>query len=360
MSKRTSEAAAPSITPTVTDSPTPLSGVSRQQLAAQKIDTEAAEVIQWGNGEPTSMSVVDKATGQVIDGDDKTPAETPSGKAKKATSDDSSSSRSSSEPSAETETAEAASTETAKPKVSAERRAEILRNLDAERKRVDIESQVTTERARAAAAEAKLQEFEKSPLGRKLRTIAKQHNLSYEDLKDKMMIGADDVNDDEPATATKPTTAEDPRIAVLLKDKEEREQREADERHRQVIGHVRESLKDEDLPLVDTFNAYGRVMTMAHQAWKAGGSEGAVVDYLQDAAGIVEDELKKEQPRAAARLYPKAVEAEEEEVAAPTPKPQPKASMGRRTAARPGSKPSPLPDDPFERDQAIKKRMGWI
>jgi hypothetical protein len=34
--------------------------------------------------------------------------------------------------------------------------------------------------------------------------------------------------------------------------------------------------------------------------------------------------------------------------------------MGKRTAARPGTKPAPLPDDPYERDQAIKKRFGWV
>lgn len=354
MAKRTSEAAAPAVVvdhSSVVDSPA--ANASPGATLASKIDDGATEVIRWGNGVPEGDATV------VFEGEGEQPA-APKAKPKidREAETPKPVKKTEPEPAAEEEVAEPAAG-SGKPKIDPARRAQILESLDREKNRVDIESRIKEEQTKREAAENKLAEFEKSPLGRKLATIAKQHGLTMDDLKDKLLIGAEDVLDKEPA-AVAPVAKEDPKVAELLKWKAEREQAESNERIAAAVEGVRDHLKDVDLPLVDSFNAYNRVMIMAHEAWKAAKKEGSPMDYVPDAAAIIEDKLKSEQPAAARRLYREAADETEETEAAPAPAPRAaRPAMGKRTAARPGTKPQPLPDDPYERDQEILRRFNW-
>ena len=363
MSKRVSEAVAPTVTPNAGGESAPLvfkegSGdlaprgngpavlpvdkAARAALVASKIDEAGAEVIRWGNGE-------------VAGGDeDTTPAAKPAKPAAEPKPKDEPAAPAEEAP-AEEETAEPVA---AKPTTGADKRRQILESLDKEKTRVDIENRIKEEQTKREAAEAKLAEFEKSPLGRKLATIAKQHGMSLDDLKDKLLIGADDVLDKPDAVPAK--VEKDPEVAALLEWKAKREKQEDDAKIQQSVDRVREQLKDTDLPMVDAFDAHGRVLVKAHAGWVAGGKKGTVAEYIPSAADIVEDELKAERPNAAKRLYAQAAteettEAEAEPIARPAPRP----AMGKRQAARPGTKPAPLPMDPEERDRAIKAKYGW-
>ena len=349
--KRTSEASAPTVTvdhSSTVDSP----AQSRTLAVASKIDDTASEVIQWGNGAAIGEPVT------VWEGEGEQPPETPAPKAKPSAAKPAkvkTDAEVAEEPApVEDEETPAATT---KPKIDPERRKQILASLDREKNRVTIESRVAEEQKRAEAAEAKLAEFEKSPLGRKLATIAKQHGMSMDDLKDKLLIGADDVLDKEPAPVAAPP--KDPEVAGLLKWKADREASEAAAHQASAIQGIRESLAETDLPLIEAFDAYDRVMVIGHSAWVAEGKKGNPFDYVPDAAAIVEEQLKTEKPAAARRLYAAAADGEAAET---PPAPPPRAArpaMGRRAVARPGTKPTPLPDDPYERDEAILKRMGW-
>jgi hypothetical protein len=372
MSKRVSEAVAPSITPGqqggesaplrftegagavlakgASGTAAPTDAATRAALVANKIDSSTSEVVRWGNGEAVGAETI-KLTDDDATPVDK-PAEKPSAKPAKTTKEDAET-----EPVVEEETAEEDTPAAAKPTAGADKRRQILESLDREAKRVDVESRIKEEQTKREAAEAKLAEFEKSPLGRKLATIAKQHGMSLDDLKDKLLIGADDVLDKPDAEPAKP--AKDPEVAALLEWKAARERAEGDAKIAQSVDHVRGMLKDADLPMVDAFDAYNRVMVKAHAGWMASGKKETVQDYIPSAAELVEEELKAERPAAARRLYPAAAEEATEEAETPVAKPTPRPAMGKRQAARPGTKPSPLPFDPEERDRAIKKRYGW-
>ena len=350
--KRTSEASAPTVTvdhSSAVDSP----AQSRTLAVASKIDDTASEVIQWGNGAAVGEPVT------VWEGEGEQPPETPKAKppvakpAKVKTD-----AETAEEPTiVEDDETPAATT---RPKIDPERRKQILESLDREKNRVTIESRVAEEQKRAEKAEAALAEFEKSPLGKKLATIAKQHGMSMDDLKDKLLIGADDVLDKEPAAPAAP--AKDPEVAGLLKWKADREASEAAAHQASAIQGIREALTDTDLPLIEAFDAYDRVMVIGHSAWVAEGKKGSPFDYVPDAAAIVEEQLKTEKPAAARRLYAAAADGEAVETppaAAAAPPRAARPAMGRRAVARPGTKPPALPDDPYERDQAILKRYGW-
>ncbi len=374
MSKRVSEAVAPSTTPGLAGESAPLrfvegsgtvtkgggtaavpaSPADRAAQVASKIDGSSAEVVRWGNGEQVGAETI-----KLTDDGDQTPVDNPAGKPKAEPP-----AKPKVDPAAPAEEAppaddEAAEPVAAKPTAGADKRRQILESLDLESKRVATENRIKAEQTRAEAAEAKLAEFEKSPLGRKLTTIAKQHGMSLDDLKDKLLIGADDVLDKEDAPApAKP--AKDPEVAELLKWKADREKAEGDAKIATAVEATRTILKDADLPMIDAFDAYGRVMVKAHAGWEANGRKETLRDYIPSAAELVEEELKAERPAAARRLYPTAAAEEseggEEE---PAPKPAPRPTMGKRQAARPGARPAPLPNDAEERDRAIKKRYGW-
>jgi len=344
-----------------TESATPIetkmggaANASRSAAVASKIDASSSEVARWGNGEAIGAETIRHEDGA----EDATPAETPAGKPSiaKPTEKKPDASAEEAPPEAETEETPAVA---AKPTVDAERRKEILKSLDREKNRVDAENRIKEEQTKREAAEAKLAEFEKSPLGKKIAQIAKQHGMTVDDLKDKLLIGADDVLDKEPAAPAKPETP--PEVAELLKWKADREKAEGDARIAQAVGNVRDALKEADLPMIDSLDSYGRVLVKAHDGWVAGGKKGTVSEYVPDAAAIVEDELKAERPALAKRLYKSAEEATSETTDLPDPPrvATPRPAMGKRQAARPGTRPAPLPSDPEERDRAIKKRYGW-
>lgn len=320
-------------------------------------DPQPAEVVMWGNGAPVSAKMIERASDfdQPDGTEDTTPAEIPSGKTKVATPPAEGDDKAKDPKEGEE------ATPAAKPKLSPERRQQILDNMKREGKERAIEEQIREARAQAAAAVAKLEEFEKSPLGGKLKRIAAQHGMTLEDLKDKLLVDADDVKD-VPAT-TAPVKEKDPEVAELLKWKADKEKEAGDAQIARAVDGVRDQLKDADLPLVDTFDSYGRVLTKAHAAWKAEGgddNEDDLMSYIPAAAEIVEEELKKSHPKAAARLYHKAKEETEETPdEEPAPRAAPKPGMGKRMAARPGSKPAALSLDAHERDDQIRKRFGW-
>lgn len=354
--------AAPAPTPAAPASPATAFPKANAPLA----DVTTTETVKWGNGEVVAEFAAPaeaEATEAPAEGEkpaaepakpadeDKTPAETPEAKE------------------GEAEAEEKPPEQAAKPAVDPERRKQIIASLAAERAKRDMEKQIADAKREAKEAAEKLAEFEKSPLGKKIGLLAKQHGMSVEDLRDRILIGAEDVADAPaaPKAADPEVVALKAQVAALTERLAKQDEGEAQARVKQAVERVQTTLKDVDLPLVDAFDAYGRVMVKAHEAWNASGKQGSPMDWVPDVAPLVEEELKTEQPRAAARLYPKATETAavdegEAETPAPAPKPTPRIVPGKRTAAKPEAKPKSLWENgrtAAEVDAQIKKELGW-
>lgn len=322
-------------------------------MGANAVEGVSAEVVKWGNGEAVSTHDVPIVDGLAEKPAVEAPAETEAPKTEDKPAE---------EASAEEKPAEEVK---AKAAVDPERRKQIMESLAAERAKRSMEKQIEDAKKAAETAKTAQEAFDKLPLARKLALVAEKHGMTVEDLKDRMLIGADDVAD----TAPKPV---DPTVAALqetVKQLQERLSKQDEQTQQQqvqrAVAQVKENLKETDLPLVDTFDAYGRVLATAHEAWMAAGRAGAVADFLPEAAVIVEDELKAEKPHVAARLYPKAKtegEAEEKPEMVQAQVPKPRISAGKRTASRPEAKPKSLWEGgktAAEVDAQIKKDLGW-
>lgn len=316
-----------------------------------------AEVVKWGNGEAVSEHVDPAMTEPASADEAAKPTETkPAETEEKPPAE------------GEPETAEDPKpVEDAKPGVDPERRKQIIASLAAERAKRDMEGQIAAAKKEAEEAKTARAEFEKLPLAQKLALVAKSHGMSVQDLADRLLINGEDVQD-SPSAARAP----DPEVAALkatvtalterLQKQDATAERQSVER---AVGMVRTQLKDVDLPMVDSFDAYDRIMVRAHEAWQAGGRQGSPSDFVPDVAPDIEAELKAEHPRAAARLYPKKTETEEahaEPAAEPAAGPTPRVAVGKRTAARPDAKPKSLWEGgrtTAEVDALIKKELGW-
>lgn len=343
--------------PATSSTPAPSAGESTAAaprfMGANKVDATVAEVVKWNNGEvsATEVPIVD---GVAAKPEEEAPADKPAEAPKTEE-----------KPVAPAEGDKPAEEKpvTAKPTADPERRKQIIEALAAERAKQSMAKQIEDVKKAAEAATKAQEEFDKLPLGRKLAIIAQKHGMSVDDLKDRLLIGADDVT--EPAA--RPPDPEVLTLKETVSQLQERlkkqDEQTAQAQYDRAIGQVRASLKEIDLPLVDTFDAYGRVLSTAHEAWMASGKAGAVADFLPDAATIVEDELKAEKPNVAARLYPKVTteEAETEEPAK-AEAPKPRIAAGKRTASRPEAKPKSLWEggkSAAEVDAIIKKELGW-
>lgn len=335
--------------------PAPAAEAPRFTRANKTADATVTDHVQWGNGEVVAERDVPTPEAGKADGeptpnkaepaeDDKTPAEAPEAK----------------------EAEEAEEKPAAAPAGNAERRRQIVESLAAERAKRTMENEITTLRKRAEDAEAARTSFEKLPLAEQLALVAKSKGMSVQDLADRLLIGGDEV---QVAPAPKPL---DPEVAALKAELAELKKhhtttQEAEQRAKveQAVGVVRDSLSKSDLPLVETYDAYPRVMMNAHEAWMAGGKKGSPMDYVADCAAVVEDELKAEHPKAAARLYPKATPAaaaatETSEEAPPAAAARP--AVGKRTGAKPDAKPKSIWEGgktTAEVDAEIKKQYGW-
>ena len=357
--------AAPSVTPapapaeTTASAPLPF-------LRANAVETSTIDVVKWGNGEELSSTAEPVATetapaeeaakptpskakpeAEEAAPEEVTPAETPSAKEK-------------AEGEADTEPVAA----NAAP--NAERRKQIVESLAAERAKRSMEGQIAQEKARADAAEKARADFEALPLARKLAMVAEKHGMSVDDLKDRLLIGAEDVSDAPPAPVkVDPETAALKAKVEALEKRDQAAERAAQQAQiDQAVNLVRTKLEKVDLPMVESLDAYNRVMVVAHEAWAAGGRKGHPADYSDEAGAIVEEELKTERPKMAARLYAKSPALTQEAAEEPeAPKPQPtRLVAGKRTAARPDAKEKSLWENgrtAAEVDAQIKKDLGW-
>lgn len=362
MAKQAAPAAA-----TVTDAPVNGTSTATPFPKANALSgASTLDVVKWGNGEVVSEHVAvigpDGEPTEVTEpaakpteakpgaeeaapeADDTTPAETPSGKEK-----------------AQPEEGEEEAAKPAAP--NAERRAQIVASLKAERDKRAMETQIATAKKEAEDAKAAQAAFDKLPLAKQIEHIARVRGMTVEDVKDRLLIGADEA---EVPAAAKPVDPElaalRAEVAELKKHRETEAESAARANTERAVGIVRTTLGDKAPALVEALDAYDRVMITAHEAWMAGGRKGHPTDYAHDAAALVEDELKAERPKLAARLYPKteaaAVEEGEEAPAAPAPR----VAVGKRTAARPDAKPKSIWEGgrtTAEVDAEIKKQYGW-
>lgn len=349
------QAAAPQAAPAAEPTPAP----SAPRTIGSNHPT--IEVVEWGNGEPKGV------TEQPREGFETPPEEAKPEGEKPAEAKP----EGKGEPEADPEKP----AEEPKPAAAnAERRAKIREAIEAQKTKLAIEQRAKDEQKRASDAEAKLENLRKAPLAERLRFLFP--DMSRSDITDRLLIGGDDVAALD-APAAKPAETSDPKVAALEAKIAELEkaqqtvaQREQEAQQAQAVARVKETLKDADIPVIDALDAHGAVLNKAYEAFMASGKAGSLLDYLPDAADIVEEEMRAKYPKIAAiadaakgkKPEPKADE-EETPVVAP---PKPRAAMGKRTAARPESKPKPLPLDPIERDRAIKAEMerefpgaGW-
>lgn len=321
------------------------------QQAPRGPQADTVEVVEWGNGE--AKSIFDK------------PAEGEKPAASKAEPEviehESAKAKPAEETEAEPEEAAPDPEVTKAAASAAERRKAIFASLEAEKTKRSIETQAQAQQKRADDAEARFEALKKAPLAERLAALG----IDRQELEDKLLIGADDLKA-LPAKKEPPPPTEDPEIKELKAWRAQQLQREQAEGIAKAHAAVADHLKDADLPVVDSLNGYGRVLAKAHDAWVAGGKAGHVRDYLGDAGEIVEAEMRAENPKLAARLARGAAKKENAEVvdldappaAATRAAPPPRASMGKRTAAVPGTKPRELPIDPLERDAAIKAEFA--
>lgn len=251
----------------------------------------------------------------------------------------------------------------AAPKV--DRRQQIKDAIAKQKDRLTLETAASAERKRADDAVAEVDRLKKASFSE----LLKFRGLDRQQVEDMLLIGADEVTDAAPAAAAPAPAAKDPELAGLLKWKADREAAEAQQNVTAALTATRDALKEADVPVLKvTRDGYARVMRTAHDAWMASGKSGSAWDYMADAAAIVEDEIRAENPDLAALVdkskgAPVAVATEEgEEPAAPAPEPPVKAArvpVGRVVGAAPSAKPAKLPRDRDAKDREIKRRMGW-
>lgn len=297
--------------------------------------------------------------------EDETPAETPAAKETEKPAPD----KPETEAPAEAEEGEkpAAAAPAAKP----DRRAEIRAAIEKQKEKLGLETAVTAERKKREALEAEVERLKKAPL----RELLKFRGLDPQAVQDQALIGGDLWADDEKPAAAAPVGNLPPEVAAKLARLDAIEARLADQdktTQQQAIANaitgVRDTLKAADVPALKlTPGGYQRVLQTAHEAWSASGKKGSAWDYVADAAAIVEDEIRAENPdlaetvdlaRKARGTKPAAEEETTEEKPADPPKPT-RVAVGKKVGTTPSVKPKALPRDRDARDREVKRMMGW-
>lgn len=268
----------------------------------------------------------------------------------------------------------AAAAPPAKPKGSAARSA-AFQALDAERARVTLEQQARTNADRATAAETELARIKKLPLKEQLKYLG----VDRETLAETVLVGGDDVADlPEKATGAKTSPEIEELRAEVQALKADKAARGATEVQQAIsAGHqvVAEALKEvATVPMVKgvrdvlvdgqyVHSGIDLTLKTAHQAWLQAGRAGHPRDYVAGAAEVVEAYLREKRPDIAAYM----VTAPAGAGGAKTGQQDPPAtrgtggpaSIGKRTGARPDAQERELPMDRHQRDQQIKREMGW-
>lgn len=267
----------------------------------------------------------------------------------------------------------------AKPKGAEARRA-TFDALAAEQRRVALETQARQNADRATAAEQELARIKSLPLKEQLKWLG----ADRESLSEAVLVGGDDVAE----LPEKPTAPKvDPvieqlqaEVAALKAEKAQREQQTNLQIVTQAHGVVAEVLKDvTTVPLVKAvrdividgqpvISGIDLTLRVANQAWLQAGKAGAPRDYIAGAAETVEQYLRDKRPDLAAVFVPAAggtpapkgdANQENQQRAANGQFAGGGPSIGKRTGARPDAQPKELPMDKYQRDQAIKREMGW-
>jgi len=328
----------------------------------QSIQADTVEVVEWDTENGVAKSVSERpaegappkaaaaAEADIIEHPDATP---------KAKADDDAPDATKAKEEPDPEAAKAAQTE-------ADKRRAIFASLEAERTKRSVEDQAKKAQTERDEARAEVTRIKGMPLKEKLAWLG----IDPDELADKLLIKSDDVQFEAPRAAPA-APAKDPEVAALLKWKADREAAEQAQEIRAAHGAVADALKDvETIPITAAMGKWGDVLALAHEAWTTGGKAGHVRDYLPDAAELVEQGLRRDNPSLAALADrakgAKADPPADDEPAPAKTAPAPRVAAGTRTAARPDAKPKELPEDRLERDAAIKAEMrrlhpsqGW-
>lgn len=247
-------------------------------------------------------------------------------------------------------------------------RRDILANLSAERAKRQLEQQLKDERAAREKAERDRDEATKLLKDGDLLSFARARGLTTDQAIDLLMN----------PTAEQPKPAA-PAVDPINERLTRLEQRERDLLQREALARLEEETKELDIPVTRATSrvavADGRggtrvmsgrelVLATAQRLWEADGKpEGKQREYIKEAAPLVEEQLiadDKERFEAYAKkngIKPAAAADKEKPAASKKP---PVPSVGSRSGGATAKVEAPeLPDDPDERRQAIKRRMGW-
>lgn len=252
----------------------------------------------------------------------------------------------------------------------AEARRRTFAALDSERGRVALETQARENRERAERSEAEIARIKKLPIKEQLAYLG----IDRESLEEQLIVGGEAVAD----LPAKKAPQADPVVEELRTEVRTLKERDNERQHAtnmQAISQshqiVSDALKDiatvpmvkgvRDIVIDGTYVHSGIDLTLktAVQAWNQAGKAGHPRDYIAGAAEVVEEHLRAARPDLAAVFVPAPRGAGGGQQPAPAPASNGTASIGKRTAARPEVPPKDLPQNRYERDQAIKKEMGW-
>lgn len=309
-------------------------------------DIREVDVLEWGNGEPAGEST--EPAPAMARGGVEPPADR--FKPQKGEPDHPDELAARAKPQGERE--ETPEAEAAKvTETSAEKRARALVALSSEKRARTLEAQLKE-------TQGKLSASEKLTLGE----LLKARGVNKDDLLEKLLTGSDGLELPPKLEGDAKDKAD---MSAKLKELSDRlEARDKADQERNIqegLRVVEAELKDVGVPLVESLGEYQQVMNEAFSMWQADGSRGSARDHLPAAAAKIENALRAKHPRLAALS-----DAAEKAAASATPAaraaafaPAPKAGITRRVGTRPLTGPVKLPDDPHDRDLAIKREMGW-
>ncbi|HET7036581.1 MAG TPA: hypothetical protein VFI42_12935 [Thermomicrobiaceae bacterium] len=251
----------------------------------------------------------------------------------------------------------------AKPK-----RKDLFARIDEEKRRLDIENELKTERQ-------KREELERTVKQGSTLQILQARGMTREQALEELL-----TNPEEAAAAAEPTKKEkDPEVEKLRSDVERLQAERREANMQAALRIVENTAKDLDVPLVRAakkipvptdnggvriVSGYQLVLETARALWEQAGQTGEHAAHLKEAAELVEEQLQEENQELLDAYAKKrgggAKDGEKDETdAKPAKKPAPPAVGKRMSAGSPreasGAK---LPMDPEERKAAVKARLG--
>lgn len=334
-------------------------------------------VKKWGNGGPVGSKMFDDETPPTAALNDQTGgAEGATGaKPAKAAKDRD-------EPLNLEEEAPAAKPPEADKPAAAPKRSAALANLEAERKTRELEAAVKKlqdENAELGKQTTVVKALKEGSVVARMKALGLSKS-EQEELLEKLLVKDPELTadaPDKPATAAKKSPeveALEAKVAELTKRLDERDGNEGDAQVKRAVATIAEDLKDEDLPMTHSevpvtigdklVTPYHLALQVANQMWLDSGKNGHPRDYIKQAGQNVEAHLREKYPKVAERIDAQTVLRDGQRVGANgTPLLAPAAggspSLGKRTGKGAPSEAPRLPRDRDQRDQAIKREMGW-